>query len=161
MNRWFRLGAVSAICVLGTSCTQIYIASDSARTLNNAKKERVVVVFDTVEGKTCPVRVVALGSDCPPDLAGPETVCRDVGDGNSGKLKKVKWVRDDEAPGSAKFAIRFRPNENPCVEDDVTDLCNIKKNDHFKLDPGQSVILKYDVTSGDCPRLDPYIIVMR
>jgi hypothetical protein len=151
----------STICVLGTSCTQIYLASDSARTLNNAKKERVVVVFDTVEGMTCPVRVVALGSDCPADLAGPETVCRDVGDGNSGRLKRVKWVKDSEAPAGARFKIEFPRTASPCVEGNVTDTCSVNNNDHFKLDPGQSVIVKYDVTSGDCPRLDPYIIVMR
>jgi len=161
MNPWIRLATAAAICAFATSCTQIYLASDPVRTLNNAKKETVVIVFETVNGNVCPIRVMALGSGCDPGLVGPDTVCRDVGNGNSGRLKKVKWVKDAEAPGNARYSITFPRNDNPCTEATVTDTCNIKSNDVFKLDPGQSVIVKYDVAADGCDPLDPYIIVMR
>jgi len=147
---WMLAGALMI-----ASCQEFAVVDVSRLAMtagNKAKKETVMVVFTD----KCPVDVLTIGADCPPELAGPGTVCRG-GPNRTDVLKKITWVKDPEADSSAAFTITF-PGYNPC------DLTTTGNKTHCQIKntvPDGITVAKYDVEAvgADC-KLDPYIIVL-
>lgn len=164
---------IATLVALVAGCAGPRIATD-LRTRTAAGG--VVVIFGNRGTETtphyCPIFVVTTDNECASFGGKPlDYVCRYTSDAKNKtkNQKRVYWsgfaATDVKPPPKLLFNIAFDKNPGPCQNDmgageAATKNCIAKASGEMDF-TGDEASYEYEVTSGDCKPLDPYIVFRR